>query len=62
MERGQLDQLDASTNEIGRARDEDGMRLLARQGLETGIDLAAGIGLQYLDLQPRRSSRCFDVS
>jgi hypothetical protein len=62
VERRQLDQLDAPPNEERRGRDEQGIGSLARHGLESRVDLAAGVGVEHLDLQPHGASSRFRVS
>ena len=52
MARRQVDQLDTPAVEKGVVADEKGVGPLAHKGCEGRIDLAAGAGVEDLDLQP----------
>ena len=52
MARRQIDQLDTPDGEEGVGADEKGVGPLAHEGCEGRIDLAAGAGVEDLDLQP----------
>ena len=62
MMRRQVDQLDAPAVEEGVAGDEEGVGPLARKRCEGSIDLAAGAGVEDVDLQPHGASGRFHVS
>src|SRR5262249_59945112 len=58
----QLNQLDTPAGQVRRGPDEKNFVTVAGHGLESGIDLAAGIGVEDLDLQPSGESSRFRVS
>ena len=62
MARRQVDQLDTPAVEEGVAADEEGVGPLAHKSCEGRIDLAAGAGVEDLDLQPHGASSRFHVS
>ena len=62
MARRQVDQLDTPAGEKGVAADEEGVGPLAHKSCEGRIDLAAGAGVEDLDLQPHGASSRFHVS
>jgi hypothetical protein len=49
------DQLDASGEEKRGSRREQGIGPIAPDGFERGIDLAAGVSIENLDLQSERA-------
>ena len=57
-----MDQLDTPAGEKGVAADEEGVGPLAHERCEGRIDLAAGAGVEDLDLQPHGASSRFHVS
>ena len=62
MARRQVDQLDAPADEKGVGADEEGVGPLAHKSCEGRIDLAAGAGVEDLDLQPHGARSRFHVS
>ena len=60
--RRQLDQLDTPAGEEGVGADEEGVGPLAHKSCEGRIDLAAGAGVEDLDLQPDGARSRFHVS
>ena len=60
--RRQVDQLDTPAGEEGVGADEEGVGPLARKSCEGRIDLAAGAGVEDLDLQPHGAGSRFHVS
>ena len=62
MARRQLGQLDTPADEEGVAADEEGVGPLAHKSCEGRIDLAAGAGVEDLDLQPHGAGSRFHVS
>ena len=60
--RRQLDQLHTPGVEEGVAADEEGVGPLAHKSREGRIDLAAGAGIDDLDLQPHGAGSRFHVS
>src|SRR5215831_21246641 len=58
----QLRHLDTPRVQEGAGSDDEGVVLLAPNNLEGGIDLAASIGVEYLDLQSHGASRRLYVS
>ena len=62
MARRQVGQLDTPAGEKGVAADEEGVGPLARKRCEGRIDLAAGAGVEDLDLQPHGARSRFHVS
>ena len=62
MARRQVDQLDAPAGEEGVAADEQRVGPLAHKRCEGRIDLAAGAGVEDLDLQPHGARSRFHVS
>jgi hypothetical protein len=54
--------LDASANEKGPGADKKRIGALAHNSREGRIDLAAGVGVEDLDLQPHGASSRFYVS
>ena len=62
MTRRQIDQLNTSADEEAVATNEEGIGPLASKGCEGCIDLAAGAGVEDLDLQPHGASSRVHVS
>ena len=60
--RRQVDQLDTPAVEKGVGADEEGVGPLAHKSCEGRIDLAAGAGVEDLDLQPHGAGSRFHVS
>src|SRR5262249_10576487 len=58
----QLRYLDTPRVEEGAGADDEGVGLLVPNNFEGGIDLAAGIGVEHLDLQSHGASRRLHVS
>src|SRR5262249_21613125 len=62
VERRQLGQLHTPAGQVRRGPDEQGFVTVACHGLESGIDLADGIDVEDLDLQPNGERSRFRVS
>src|SRR5262249_57417373 len=61
--RCEVDQLDAPGEEEGVGVDEKRVGALARKRCEGHIDLAAGVGVEHLDLQPHGArTRCVSLT
>jgi hypothetical protein len=60
VERRQLDHLDTPASEGRCGPDKQGIGPIAPDIFEGGIDLAAGVGIENLDLQSQRASGRFE--